>query len=89
MLQGFGALAESRTPDTLIKSQVLYLLSYKGILIQFFINGCPFAPIHNITERTFCQYHFQKKSKFFSGARFLIDAEIRAKEKNILIDENY
>ena len=25
-----GALAESRTPDNLIKSQVLYLLSYKG-----------------------------------------------------------
>ena len=36
MLQGFGALAESRTPDTLIKSQVLYHLSYKGMqLFQF------------------------------------------------------
>ena len=27
----FGAPAENRTPDTLIKSQVLYQLSYRGI----------------------------------------------------------
>ena len=27
----FGAPAETRTPDTLIKSQVLYRLSYRGI----------------------------------------------------------
>ena len=27
----FGAPAESRTPDNLIKSQVLYLLSYRGV----------------------------------------------------------
>ena len=32
VVYGFsGALAGSRTPDNLIKSQVLYLLSYKGI----------------------------------------------------------
>ena len=30
----FGAPAESRTPDTLIKSQVLYLLSYRGIFFM-------------------------------------------------------
>ncbi len=28
----FGAPAEIRTPDTLIKSQVLYRLSYRGIV---------------------------------------------------------
>ena len=27
----FGAPAESRTPDNLIKSQVLYQLSYRGV----------------------------------------------------------
>ena len=27
----FGAPAENRTPDTLIKSQVLYQLSYRGV----------------------------------------------------------
>ena len=43
----YGALAEIRTPDTLIKSQVLYRLSYKGI--------CEFTPIHNITAIQFCQ----------------------------------
>ena len=31
----FGAPAENRTPDTLIKSQVLYQLSYRGILLSF------------------------------------------------------
>ena len=29
--QSLGAPAENRTPDTLIKSQVLYQLSYRGI----------------------------------------------------------
>ena len=32
VLHFFGAPAENRTPDTLIKSQVLYQLSYRGIL---------------------------------------------------------
>ena len=27
----FGAPVENRTPDTLIKSQVLYQLSYRGV----------------------------------------------------------
>ncbi len=31
----FGAPAESRTPDTMIKSHVLYLLSYRGIYLFF------------------------------------------------------
>ena len=30
MSQSLGAPAENRTPDTLIKSQVLYQLSYRG-----------------------------------------------------------
>ena len=30
----FGAPAENRTPDTLIKSQVLYQLSYRGMYIS-------------------------------------------------------
>ncbi len=40
----FGAPAESRTPDNLIKSQVLYQLSYRGvfgtkdIIAQYFNN---------------------------------------------------
>ena len=42
----YGALAEIRTPDTLIKSQVLYRLSYKGI---------DFVPIYIITQRAVCQ----------------------------------
>ena len=33
----FGAPAENRTPDTLIKSQVLYQLSYRGVL--FFLRS--------------------------------------------------
>ena len=32
--QSLGAPAENRTPDTLIKSQVLYQLSYRGALIS-------------------------------------------------------
>ena len=35
MFLDFGAPAENRTPDTLIKSQVLYQLSYRGILLSF------------------------------------------------------
>ena len=31
-MEGCGAPAENRTPDTLIKSQVLYQLSYRGEL---------------------------------------------------------
>ena len=31
----FGAPAENRTPDTLIKSQVLYQLSYRGMGLKF------------------------------------------------------
>ena len=31
-----GALAEIRTPDTLIKSQVLYRLSYRGLSLVLF-----------------------------------------------------
>ena len=34
-----GAPVESRTPDTLIKSQVLYLLSYRGKIIVFLGNA--------------------------------------------------
>ena len=32
--QSLGAPAENRTPDTLIKSQVLYQLSYRGVLFS-------------------------------------------------------
>ena len=32
-MEGCGAPAENRTPDTLIKSQVLYQLSYRGKLL--------------------------------------------------------
>ena len=42
----FGALAEIRTPDPLIKSQVLYRLSYKGEPTL----------IYNSTQLSFCQY---------------------------------
>ena len=35
VLFSFGAPAENRTPDTLIKSQVLYQLSYRGKLLSF------------------------------------------------------
>ncbi len=33
----FGAPAEIRTPDTLIKSQVLYRLSYRGAFAYLYI----------------------------------------------------
>ena len=36
MSQSLGAPAENRTPDTLIKSQVLYQLSYRGKLHKLY-----------------------------------------------------
>ena len=36
----FGAPAENRTPDTLIKSQVLYQLSYRGVF-NFVFRSAP------------------------------------------------
>ena len=51
MLVANGAPAEIRTPDTLIKSQVLYRLSYRGIRIM---------PKYNITSICLCQYFFVK-----------------------------
>ena len=45
----FGAPAENRTPDTMIKSHVLYRLSYRGIS----------ALIYNSTRMLFCQHFFQ------------------------------
>ena len=42
----FGDSAEIRTPDPLIKSQVLYRLSYKGEPTL----------IYNSTQLSFCQY---------------------------------
>ena len=45
----FGDPSGIRTPDTLIKSQVLYHLSYRGV---------GFRPIYIITPMRFCQYFF-------------------------------
>ena len=39
----FGAPAENRTPDTLIKSQVLYQLSYRGVSITLKYNTTKFC----------------------------------------------
>ena len=39
----FGAPAENRTPDTLIKSQVLYQLSYRGVNFVCFAKCGEFA----------------------------------------------
>ena len=47
----FGAPAENRTPDTLIKSQVLYQLSYRGIAITL---------KYDIINYVLCQYFFEK-----------------------------
>ena len=50
----FGAPAETRTPDPLIKSQMLYRLSYRGI----------FSTLHYISTRSaVCQGVFEKNDK--------------------------
>ena len=51
MLLFFGGSSGNRTPDTLIKSQVLYQLSYRGASIK---------PLYHITSVPVCQEVFEK-----------------------------
>ena len=53
MLCFFGAPAGIRIPDTLIKSQVLYRLSYRGIFV---------TPKYNSILKALCQYFLSKIS---------------------------
>ena len=50
--QSLGAPAENRTPDTLIKSQVLYQLSYRGVF--FFVSAD--QPAENLLRGDFFDY---------------------------------